>query len=202
MTRSSPDRSLILASASPRRRDLLAAAGLTFEVDPSDVPEDVLEGEAPAQYVRRVCLDKGRAVAARHRAEGDRRTVLAADTVVVVDRSILGKAADRQEARAMLQRLSARTHQVITGFCLLFGDDGLTQQETSTDVCFRSLTDHDLSAYLDSRDWEDKAGAYAIQGGAAHMVRSIHGSYTNVVGLPVAEVVLALRAIDNGVHGR
>ncbi len=188
---------MILASASPRRRDLLAAAGLTFEVDPSDVPEDVLEGETPARYVRRVCLDKGRAVAKRRRAAGDRRAVLAADTVVVVDATILGKAADRQEARAMLQSLSGRTHQVITGFCLLFGDHGLVRQEVSTDVCFRSLSEQDLSAYLDSRDWEDKAGAYAIQGGAAHMVRSLRGSYTNVVGLPVAEVVEALRTMDS-----
>ena len=191
--------SFILASASPRRRELLGSAGLTFDVDPSDVPEDILDGESPARYVRRVARAKGEAVARRRRAEGDTRPVLSADTVVVVEGEITGKPEDRQEARAMLESLSGRSHVVITGFCVIPGEGDPIQQEVSTRVRFRPLTEADLCAYLDSEDWQDKAGAYAIQGGAAQMVASINGSYTNVVGLPLCEAVLALRAV--GVHG-
>jgi len=187
--------SFILASASPRRKDLLGSAGLTFEVDPSDVPEDVLDGDTPRRYVRRVAMDKGRAVARRRQAAGDTRPVLSADTVVVVDGVITGKPVDREDARIMLRTLAGRTHVVITGFCLLSGDDAPLRREVSTEVRFRPLAESELDAYLASDDWQDKAGAYAIQGGAAHMVESINGSYTNVVGLPLAETVMALRAI-------
>lgn len=191
----SPAPAFILASASPRRKDLLSSAGLSFEVDPSDVPEDVLDGESPSGYVRRVALDKGQAVARRRRVTGDCRTVLSADTVVVVGDVITGKPVDREEARSMLWSLSGKAHLVITGFCILHDGGDPVQQEVATEVCIRPLTEADVEAYLDSGDWQDKAGAYAIQGGAAQMVASIHGSYTNVVGLPLAEVITALRAV-------
>ena len=191
----SPAPAFILASASPRRKDLLRSAGLTFEVDPSDVPEDALDGESPSRYVRRVARGKGQAVARRRRSAGDTRAVLSADTVVVVGDEITGKPVDREDARSMLWTLSGKTHVVITGFCIIHGEGDPVQQEVATEVRFRQLTEADLEAYLDSGDWQDKAGAYAIQGGAAQMVASIHGSYTNVVGLPLAEVITALRAV-------
>lgn len=189
-----PSESLILASASPRRRQLLGAAGLQFEVIPSDVPEDALPGEEPERYVARVARDKCRAVLELVRAAGDLRPVLAADTVVVVDRAIIGKPLDRDDARAMLQTLSGREHVVLTGFYICAADDRITEQVVATRVRFRSLDQAEVEAYLDAGEWQDKAGAYAIQGGAAKMVLAINGSYTNVVGLPVAEVVVALRA--------
>jgi septum formation protein len=181
---------LILASASPRRNDLLVSAGIPVEVLPSLVDETLGRGESPSAFVRRLARDKAEAVA---RLAGDNwRPILAADTVVVVGLDILGKPIDRHEAQQMLERLSGRAHQVITGFCLL-APGVMHQEEVSTTVHFKKLRTEEIQTYLNTREWADKAGAYAIQGQAAFMVQKIDGSYTNVVGLPLCEVVESLR---------
>jgi septum formation protein len=190
--------SFILASGSPRRRELLASAGLAFEIEPSQADESERAGEAPAAYVRRVAAAKAREVAAIARARGDRRAVLAADTTVVVDGEILGKPVDRADAARMLGLLSDRTHQVITGTCLIAPDGSERQLEVTTEVRFAALTPAILAWYLATEEWRDKAGAYAIQGHAACLVREIRGSYSNVVGLPLCETVELLREIAGG----
>ena len=182
----------ILASSSPRRRRLLDSAGLTFDVIPASVPEDPGADETPAAYVRRLAAEKAAEVARRQRAQGDSRPVLAADTTVVLDGEPLGKPADRNRAREMLVRLSGRTHLVITGVCLLDEDGGEHGQVVTTEVEFKELSAAEIEAYLDAGEWRDKAGSYGIQGRAAVMVRSVYGSYTNVVGLPLCEAVEAL----------
>jgi septum formation protein len=188
-----PTGRFILASASPRRRELLAGAGLAFDVEPSQVSEETRPGEGPQAYVSRLAQDKARDVAAPARARGDLRPVLAADTTVVVDGTALGKPADAAEARQMLQSLSGRTHQVITGVCVIDGAGQETVEAVTTQVTFKRLTDDELAWYLQSGEWQDKAGAYAIQGHAACLVPAISGSYTNVVGLPLCESVTLLR---------
>ncbi len=188
----------ILASASPRRRELLASAGLAFAVEPSEADEAERPGEPAAAYVRRVAAAKAREVAARARARGDRRPVLAADTTVVVDGAILGKPVDRADAARMLALLSGRSHQVITGTCVI-GPDGSEQlAAATTEVRFCALGEETLAWYLDTEEWRDKAGAYAIQGHAACLVESLAGSYSNVVGLPLCEAVAALGRLGVG----
>jgi septum formation protein len=184
---------LILASGSPRRAELLASAELTFTVIPSDASEAHLSGEGAVPYVRRVAAEKARRVADRCWAEGDRRPVLAADTVVVVDGAILGKPADRTEARRMLESLSGREHEVITGYRVLIPGGGEQREEVTTQVRFKRLHPDEIQAYLDTGEWRDKAGAYAVQGHAAALVEAVFGSYTNIVGLPLCQVVEALR---------
>lgn len=173
----------MLASASPRRAELLAAAGVTFAVDTADIDETPRPDEAPDAYVRRLALEKARAVAARH--PGQR--VLGADTTVVVDGAILGKPVDAADARDMLRRLSGRAHQVLTGVALV---GGATDQVdlAVTDVWFAPMSEADIDAYVASGEPMDKAGAYGIQGRASCFVTRIDGSYSNVVGLPVALV--------------
>ncbi|MCC6746439.1 MAG: septum formation protein Maf [Deltaproteobacteria bacterium] len=184
--------SLILASASPRRRELLAASGLTFEVCPSQVPEVQLPDESPEAFVRRLAAAKAREVATSYRARGDLRPVLGADTVVVIDGTTLGKAATVEEAREMLATLSGRVHRVVTGVCVLSATGTEEVQAVATEVEFKTLTAREIATYLRTDDWQDKAGAYAIQDRAAYMVRTIRGSYTNVVGLPLCEALEAL----------
>jgi septum formation protein len=191
-------RRFILASESPRRRELLAGAGLEFDVEPSHADERPAPGEAPLAYVRRMAAAKAREVAARARARGDRRPVLAADTTVIVDAAILGKPDGADDARRMLRLLSGRAHQVATAFCVVDAAGRATPGESVTEVRFKALGDDELEAYLASEEWRDKAGAYAIQGRAACLVRSVSGSYTNVVGLPLCEAVEALRAAQEG----
>lgn len=183
---------LILASASPRRRMLLELIGLKFETIPSDVDETLSLGEDPSPFAMRMAVHKAEAVAASVGALNSSTVVLGADTIVVVDRSIWGKPADREDARRMLEQLSGRTHIVTTGYCLV-GAGRQKSGTVSTEVVFKSLDSHEISAYLDEGEWHDKAGAYAVQGRGAFMVRAITGSYTNVVGLPLCEVVEALR---------
>ena len=181
---------LILASASPRRQELLSSAGISFEVLPSEVDEGFREGEPPEEYVVRLARRKATKAGERHKD----RWVLAADTVVVIDGRILGKPGDRQEAREMLGVLSDQEHRVITGFCLLRGDSGKSREGTvTTRVRFKRLSSREIEWYLDTGEPFDKAGAYAIQGKAAFMVKEIRGSYTNVVGLPLTEVIEALQ---------
>jgi septum formation protein len=180
---------LILASASPRRRALLQQLGFTFAVVPSDVPETPHPGEAPAAFARRIARAKATAVARRHPGA----VVLGADTVVVVDGEILGKPTDRADARRMLERLSGRAHRVLTAVTLVGAGAAVEDTLVETEVEFRRLDAADIDTYLDSGEPFDKAGAYAVQGGAEAFVTRLNGSYSNVVGLPVDEVAALLR---------
>lgn len=189
---------LILASGSPRRSELLRLAGVRFEVYASDVPERSRPAEDPADYAARMALEKASCVRQLHDQAGDRRPVLAADTVVVVDGEALGKPADRGDARRMIARLSGRIHEVVTAFCALPAAGEPHVGAATTKVLFVALEASQIERYLDRAAWQDKAGAYAIQEHAAALVRAIDGSFTNVVGLPLAEVLAALARI--GVH--
>ncbi len=184
---------LLLASASPRRRELLERIGLALEVQPADVDERVLPGEQPSIYVARIARAKAIAVARRSDL-----WVLAADTTVTLEGAILGKAETPEEASKMLRWLSGRTHQVLTAFALIGSRDDKTvvrEGVVSTDVTMIELDGGVLADYIASGEWRGKAGAYAIQGIGAALVRSVSGSVTNVIGLPVAEVVAALRDV-------
>ena len=183
---------LVLASRSPRRADLLTSAGYDFEVAPADIDEHVLDGETPAALVRRLALEKSAFVARDHPTS----IVLGADTVVVIDGVVLGKPADDADAAAMLGRLSGRTHDVLTGVALHTGNDRQYGVE-STRVTFRELTAAEVAWYVGSGEPEGKAGAYAIQGRASRFVTGIEGSYTNVVGLPIALVDDLLRKVQD-----
>ncbi len=183
-----PALSLVLASQSPRRAELLRAAGFTFEVRPADVDERLAAGEAPDVAVRRLAEDKARAVEATPEA-----IVLAADTLVVLDGVPLGKPADDAEAADMLRRLAGRSHEVVTGIALRQGTH-LVADVATTRVWMSPLSDADIAWYVASGEPRDKAGAYAIQGLASRFIPRIDGSYTNVVGLPVELVVRRLAA--------
>jgi septum formation protein len=177
---------IILASQSPRRRYLLERAGLKFSVIPSTCDETSVSAPAPDVYVRRLAELKAAGIAAKHSDSW----VIAADTVVVVDGKIFGKPKSASEARDMLCRLSACTHQVLTGYCVCHQAGGFSFADTvTTDVLFKSLTAEEIEWYVQTGEPFDKAGAYAIQGIGTFLVKSINGSYTNVVGLPVCEVI-------------
>lgn len=181
----------ILASASPRRRDILAAAGQRFEVRPSAAPEPVPGAERPRDYVRRVARAKAEEVG----REVPGRWILAADTVVVAGDTILGKPLDGHDARAMLRRLSAREHEVLTAWVLLDPSGACFRDGVvSTSVRFRALTTEEIEAYVEGGEPLDKAGAYAIQGEAKAFVERFDGSHTNVIGLPLDQVREACRA--------
>ena len=189
---------LVLASGSPRRANLLAQAGLRFhQVHPS-----VSERNAPnslPDHVLELALRKGRAVAAH--SELATAVVLSADTVVVHRGSILGKPRNEEEARGMLEALSGTWHEVHTGFALIAPNGSQRVRAVVTKVHFRHLRPEELRHYLATREWVDKAGAYGIQEGAAGFVDRLEGSYTNVVGLPLAEVLEALWDLDLLVDG-
>lgn len=172
---------IVLASASPRRAELLRAAGIPFILRASNVDESVEAGEAPAAYVARLAEAKAKAAA----QSGD--VVLAADTTVVVDGAILGKPADDEDAMRMLDLLSGRTHEVLTGVCV-WHDGHADVRVATTTVAFRQMTADEIAWYVASGEAADKAGAYGIQGLASRYIADIHGSYSNVVGLPVALV--------------
>jgi len=185
---------LVLGSASPRRRELLRQAGLDPEVVAANLDETPRAGEEPLDYARRLSQEKAHAVAALVDAG---RPILAADTVVHLpdgEPRILGKPASAAEARVMLSRLAGRSHEVVTAYTLLYkgGERGRAVQ---TEVTFRALAPAELEGYVGSREWEDKAGGYAVQGLAAAFVRSVRGSYTNIVGLPLCEVLEDLEAL-------
>ena len=181
---------LILASASPRRAELLRAAGYAFEIVPADIDESAGSGEPPEHYVRRVAAEKARAVLRQF----PDCTVLAADTTVVVDGAILGKPSDDEDARHMLARLSGRAHRVLTGV-VVAGGGREAGAVASTLVRFAVLTPADIDWYIASGEARDKAGAYGVQGLASRFVTGIEGSYSNVVGLPVALVHTLLREL-------
>jgi septum formation protein len=189
---------LVLASASPRRADLLRAAGFTFDVRPADVDEGRAPDEPPDIYVLRVAAAKAEAVA---RSGTD--VVVAADTTVALgtrddtSRIVLGKPADAAEAARMLRQLSGSVHEVLTGVVVTAGDRAIRFVD-STGVWFAPLSDDDIAWYVSSGEPMDKAGGYAIQGLASRFIPRIAGSYSNVVGLPVARVSAALRELMNG----
>jgi septum formation protein len=181
---------LVLASASPRRRELLARVGLRFTVAPSDIDESPRPGEAPVPYATRIAQGKAEVAAAAHPG----RPILAADTVVTIDGALLGKAADEVEAGAMLRRLSGRTHEVVTAFVVLAGEARIVRALT-TEVDLRPLSAAEIAGYVAAGEWRGKAGAYAAQGMAAAFVTAVRGSITNVIGLPLAEVVAELERL-------
>jgi septum formation protein len=192
---------LVLASASPRRRELLAQAGYSFEVHPAHIPEDPLPNEDPIAYVTRLAREKAEAVfheitkanASEERAAAAPQ-VLAADTTVTIDNQILGKPSDPADAARMLRLLSGRTHQVITGVALITSTSSQVAAET-TAVTFITLSDKNIAAYIATGEPMDKAGAYAIQGSAARWIPRIEGDYFNVVGLPLALVSSLLESV-------
>lgn len=179
---------LVLASASPRRRDLLHSVGIRFAVVPSNVPEDEIPGETPEEHVIRLSLEKARDVAMQSEVSG--RWFLGSDTIVLRDEDILGKPGSPEEAFAMLQSLSGRSHQVVSGYALFDRETGIEEAgAVTTTVNFKELNGEEINGYIATGEPFDKAGAYAIQGVGAFMVKNIQGSYTNVVGLPLCEVV-------------
>ncbi len=183
---------LILASASPRRQQLLGQLGVPFTVVTADIDERPHPAEAPLPYVRRMAYTKAQHIAQRY----PEAFVLGADTIVTLDTDILGKPRNPTHARHMLQRLSGRVHSVVTGLALLQHSTQRTLDDTvSTRVHFRVLTPDDLDTYLATDEPFDKAGAYAIQGGGEAFVTSVDGCYTNVVGLPVQRTALLLQAV-------
>jgi septum formation protein len=181
---------LILASASPRRQELLRNAGITFEVQPADIPEDPLPGEAAKDCAERLAREKAVAVA-RQRPND---CVLGADTVVVVDGKLLGKPSNTADVARMLRMLSGREHRVITGVCLVVSGQPSVASETTL-VTVSEITDKEIADYVASGEPMDKAGAYAIQGIASRWIPRIEGDYSNVVGLPVALVYRMLRQV-------
>jgi len=188
----SPRADLLLASASPRRRELLERVGLTLRLVAPDIDESPREGEAAADYVRRMAA--GKLAAARAAAGDTDLPVLAADTIVILQGRILGKPRDREEAADMLRRLAGHRHEVTTAYRVAFGAREIDRAVT-TAVAFRMLDPRELDAYLACEEWRGKAGAYAVQGVAAAFVTELRGSLTNVVGLPLAEVLADLRAL-------
>jgi septum formation protein len=182
--------SIVLASASPRRAELLRAAGIDFEVIPAHIDETAHPHEAADAYVRRIAEEKARAVATR----AIDRIILAADTTVVVDEMMLAKPEDDADAKRMLRMLSGRTHDVLTGVSVCRGTQMFSEVER-TEVEFVPLTEFDIDWYIATGEPRDKAGAYAIQGYASRFVTRISGSYSNVVGLPVALVYEVLKGL-------
>ena len=173
----------ILASSSPRRRELLAAIGIDFDVVPSHVPEEHQPGEAPKEYVARLSRDKASAIATSHPA----RWVIAADTTVLLGDELLEKPIDTDDAVRMLSTIAGRTHTVYTGVTIQNDENGYRETDVAeSEVTMLPLSADDIAWYVATGEPLDKAGAYAVQGIGAMFIDSIHGSYTNVVGLPVA----------------
>ena len=182
---------LVLASASPRRQELLRNAGLSFTVDPADIDETPLPGESPQACAERLAREKALAVHKRYPED----FVLGADTIVVIDDIILGKPGDAEDAARMLRMLSRRQHSVITGVCLLGPACETTSSETTL-VWMSKISDDEIRAYVATGEPMDKAGAYAIQGIASRWISRIEGDYSNVVGLPTALVYSMLRRVE------
>lgn len=187
---------IILASGSPRRREILGDLGVTFEVIKSDIDETQHPDETPHDYVQRLSQEKAAAIAARDEVRtGDPALVIAADTIVVHRGDVLGKPEDTSEAHTMLDRLRDDTHDVCTAITLFsLPDSRLDTRLTCTQVIMRAYTDNEIAAYIETGDPFDKAGGYAIQHEGFHPVERIEGSYTNVVGLPIETLQDMLRA--------
>ena len=194
---------LILASASPRRRELLTQAALSFTVEAADLNEDRLPDEAAAAYVQRLAVEKAQAVWTRRQSadtDDDPLIVLGADTAVVSEGNILGKPANAADARRMLQLLSGRTHAVLTGLAAVTRK-GVKSEVEITQVTFNVIHDAEIDQYVASGEPLDKAGAYAIQGYAARWIPRIEGCYFNVVGLPIARTIALLVESEAGLAG-
>jgi len=187
---------LILGSASPRRAELLAQIGIVpDEVRPADIDETPLKGELPRPYCRRLAREKAEAIAL-----GDDEILLTADTIVALGRRMLGKPEDRAEAADFLRRMSGRRHRVVTAIAVRRGDR-LWEGESVTILKMKRLEPSEIEAYLDSGEWQGKAGGYGIQGLAGQFIPWIEGSYTGVVGLPLAQTAGLLRAAGYPVLG-
>lgn len=185
---------LVLASASPRRRELLQQIGLKFQVIPSQAEEHILAGETPEEHVVRLSLDKATEVANRENISG--RWFIGSDTIVLSDNKILGKPCDEVHAKEMLKQLSGREHRVLSGYAVIDRQTGEQRSEAvSTKVWFRQLTEGEITGYIATGEPADKAGAYAIQGLGVCFVARIEGSYTNVVGLPLCKLTLAMKEL-------
>lgn len=198
MTTLPPDAALklVLGSGSPRRLELLAQLGLTpFAIRPPDIDEDVRKGELPRDYVKRIASEKVAAIEA-----DNNEVVLCADTTVALGRRIMGKPADAGEAAQFLYALSGRRHKVITAVAIKRGAHVWTKDVQST-VAFKRLSDAEINAYLATDDWRGKAGGYAIQGPASAFIPWINGSYTGIVGLPLAETAGLLTAAGIPLYG-
>ena len=188
---------LLLGSASPRRRDILSGLGLSIRVEPADIPEHVVPGEQPLEYVTRIVQEKLSAVAARTAAPFS--AALVADTIVVIDGHILGKPVDVADAVRLLGFIVGRTHTVYTRYAISLSDapgQVRAARTVATEVSLRVASADEIARYAASGEGLDKAGAYAAQGLGAFLIERIAGSYSNVVGLPACEVVLDLRALD------
>lgn len=184
---------IVLASASPRRSELLSQVGIEYEVIPSNIPEELLDGETPSEHVIRLAFQKASEVAGK---VGGGKWVIGSDTVVIINDEILGKPEDRADAISMLKKLSGREHKVITGYSIINSSSAAEiKKAVETIVKFKRLTDDEIKGYVDSGEPMDKAGAYAIQGLGSFMVEGIVGSYSNVVGLPVCQIVNDLEAL-------
>jgi len=185
---------IVLASASPRRRELLARVGIRFAVEPSHADEEELPGETPEEHVLRLSRSKAQEVARRPEVPG--RWFIGSDTIVLRDTTILGKPRDAAEASAMLRSLSGHSHRVLSGYAVFDRQSGSTVSgAVTTTVRFKELTEEEIAGYIATGEPFDKAGAYAIQGIGVFMVLGIEGSYTNVVGLPLCEVVEVLERL-------
>jgi septum formation protein len=187
---------LILASASPRRRELLTQAGYRFAVQPSSIPESLRPGEDAIRFATRLAREKAEEVFARHPPSTAPVMVLGADTVVVCDGEVMGKPADAADAQRMLLLLSGRTHQVVTGVAVVWGLGSAEVAAEMTQVTMRTLSPQEVAGYVATGEPMDKAGAYAIQGYAGRWIPRIHGCYFNVVGLPLALVTSLLEGAE------
>ena len=188
----------ILASASPRRKELLRSVGLKLKIIPAHVDETHINGESPQTHVRRLSIDKATVIADQH----PKALVLGADTIVVIDGLILGKPKNKSQARAMLERLSNRQHIVFTGFTIVSAGSGISKTKVvRSAVRFKKISPEEMDWYVNCDEPYDKAGGYAAQGMGAYFIKAIRGSYTNVIGLPLCEVLEELKRID-AVHFR
>jgi septum formation protein len=176
----------ILASASPRREELLRSVGLKFQIIPGHVNEDQLHGESPHAHVKRLSHDKAMVIANKY----PKALVLGADTIVVIDNLILGKPKSKKQARQMLERLSGRKHTVFTGFTIVCAETGISKTKiVRSAVQFKKISPEEMDWYVNCDEPYDKAGGYAVQGKGAYFIKTIRGSYTNVIGLPLCEVL-------------
>ncbi|MBE6129817.1 MAG: septum formation inhibitor Maf [Erysipelotrichaceae bacterium] len=182
---------LILASQSPRRRELLEKCGLPFICEPADIDETIAEGNDLSEEIKRLSRRKAEAVLALH----PDAVVIGSDTIVAIDGKVLGKPKDRNEAREMLQMLSGNTHQVITGLCVI-SSSRCFQDVSVSHVTFAPLSADEIDAYVNSGECDDKAGAYAIQGGAGRFITNIDGDYYAIMGLPLNSVYEELKKIS------
>jgi len=183
----------ILASASPRRRELLRSMGLKFKTIPAHVDEDYIEGESPRKHVERLSHTKAFAIAKKY----PNAWVLGADTIVVLDRLILGKPKNKTQAKEMLKKLSGREHKVFTGFAVTQVASKVSHSDVvQSTIKFKKISAAELEWYIACDEPYDKAGGYAVQGKGAYFIKSILGSYTNVIGLPLCEVLETLKKLE------